>query len=113
MLGQCTGGAPQNLAVYEGTQNISMMCNSPTTVSWTVRSTTAETNAYRITNYNDIVVPAYADLYGVNSFGLIIKIAQGNATIPPISTAGLYVIQINAYSTQFGAKLTVVRKLMY
>lgn len=82
-------------------------------VSWTVKPTTDELGTYTITNYNNVVAPAYTNLFGVDSSSLIVKTAQGAATISTnLSTAGLYIILINGSTTKFGAKLTVVRKLM-
>lgn len=108
MLGQCTNGSLKNEAVYEGHQNIPIVCNSPTKVSWTIKPTTDELNTYTITKYDDTVNSQYTNLYGVNSNGLLIKTAQGTAS--PIATSGFYIIQINGSSVKYGAKLTVVRK---
>lgn len=100
---------PINLAVYEGTTDILMTCNRNTNVSYVVKPTTDPLGTYKITNYDEMVTTTLQNLYAVNQTGLIIKTAQGNATIPPISTAGLYVINPNA-TNKVGAKLVVVRE---
>ena len=108
-IGQCTSGLPQNLAVYEETQNVSMMCNSVVKVSWNLKPASDEISTYTLTNYDDVVAAPYTNLFGVNSSSLLIKKAQGSATIPPISTAGLYLIRIGGVN-MYGAQLTVIRK---
>src|SRR6218665_2145346 len=98
-----------NQAVYEGSQNIMLMCNRNTAVSYVVKPASDSLRTDTITNYNDVVSPAYTNLYYVNQTGLFIKIAQGNAAILPISTAGLYIINTNN-EKKTGANLIVVRK---
>ena len=95
-----------NQAVYEGTVNTMLICNRDVAVSYYIKPASDPLGFYRITNYDDVVDPAYTSLYGVNQTGLIIKTAQGN---PPISTAGLYIINPSNV-TRTGAKLIVVRK---
>lgn len=113
VYGQCST-PPMNLAVYEGNQNIIMTCSSPTKVSYVIKATIYETNGgFNVTQYDDIVAPDYTNLFDVNPNGLIIKIAQGNATIPPISTAGIYIINYRNSTNKTAAKLVIARKFPY
>jgi len=98
------------MAVWEGTQDTIIICNSPTKVSWVLKPTTDEIHNFNITNYDDVVEPKYSSLFEVNLTGLVIKIAQGTTAKPPISTAGLYVICYPHSDNKVGAKLLVVRK---
>jgi len=110
VFGQCST-PPVNLAIYEGVQNTLLICNSPTKVSWVLKPTSDELSNNIITNYNDVVKASYANLFAVNSTGLIIKTAQATAKVAPMSTAGLYGVNINGSSTtQYGAKVVVVCK---
>ena len=88
---------------------MALMCNRQTAVSYVIKPASDPLGTYTITNYNDVVASSYTNLYDVNQTGLFIKIAQGNAAIPPISTAGLYVIN-PSNTTKTGAKLIIVRK---
>jgi len=83
------------------------MCDRNTAVSYVIKPASDPLVTYTLTNYNDAVDPAYTNLYDVNQTGLNIKLASGDSS--PISTAGLYVINLNN-ATKTGAKLTVVRK---
>jgi len=107
--GQCST-PPINLAVLEGTRDTVLVCNSPTKVSWEFKPTTDEIERFNIAFYSDVVAPLYSDLFDVNQTGLVIKTAQGKTTIPPVSTAGLYVINYPNSTRNAGAKLLVVRK---
>ena len=98
--------APQNVVVYEGTENIILSCGlGPSAEGWTVRSTSLAARQSQITNFTDSVSPDVMELYAINQSGLIIR----NATINPPSTAGLYYMYFEDGSNT-GAKVVVIRK---
>ena len=84
-----------------------LICNRDVAVSYAIKSASDPLGTYTITNYNDVVAPAYTSLYGVNQTGLIIKTASESSY--PFSTAGLYLVNPNN-ATRNGSKLVVVRK---
>src|SRR6218665_2351904 len=81
--------SPQNIVLYEGTENIILSCGlEPSAQMWTITSISNSTRHIQITNFTDSVSPVLTGLYAINQSGLIIRNATTNfSTGGPLATA--------------------------
>ena len=106
-IDQCQN-PPDNIVVYEGTENTILTCElQPSAEMWTVRPTSMAIKEIQISNFTDTV--SQPTLYAVNESGLIIRNATTNSTGNQTSTAGLYTVYF-ADGTKIGVKVVVIRK---
>src|SRR6218665_530564 len=102
----------KNIAVYEGDMNTIMnLVADPNDVRGTIIPTTDEFGSYQISDYDGYRDASLTGLFYLNESGLVII----NATTSPndegpISTSGLYIVDLKTNGNRTGAKLLVVRE---
>jgi len=99
---------PVNKAVYEGTLDTVMSCNSTCPVTWIVTPSSDPLGRVPVVSNNTLLM---SSIYAFNQTGLIILNATTFKAGEQITTAGAYILQCaNNQSNRVSAKLVVVRK---